>query len=229
MMTPLQFRGVIFDLDGTLIDSLAHIAAACNHVLATHNHSPLPTRLYAKFAGGGNHVLLEQTLTHVNLATTPEAINSAVAQKRAYDDSADTALLRPFPGASDALQQLTDAKLPLAVLSNKAEHLVRAAVARVFPHTPFLAVHGARPDVALKPDGSPALAILHKHMPGVEPNQCAFVGDTPVDMRTARNAGMLPIGVSWGFRSSTELKEAGAHVVVDTMSQLADVILNRAK
>ncbi len=224
-----KIRAAIFDLDGTLVDSLAHIAAACNDVLTTHGRLPLPIAAYARFAGGGNTLLLERTFAHVALPTDAPTIAAAVAQKRRYDDAAGTEHLQAFPHAANMLGALTTAGLRLAVLSNKTQHLVRLSAAHCLPHTTFAVVHGARDDVPLKPSATPALAILHEHFPGLRADECAFIGDTPVDMHTARNAGMLPIGVSWGFRSKDELVEAGAHVVVDDMEQLRETILKTHK
>ena len=216
-------RGAIFDLDGTLVDSLAHIGAACNHVLSTLNLAPLPVGDYASLAGGGNRFLLQQTLERANASVTDELIEQAVQLKRKYDDTSGTAHMRAFDGALAAVTELYKKDIKLAILSNKVQHLVRASASHCFPDVDFAVVHGAREHVPLKPSPVPARAIS-THL-NLTPDQCAFIGDTPVDMNTAVNAGMLPIGVAWGFRSREQLLQAGAHVVVDTPAQIVDVIM----
>lgn len=224
MMSP---KAAIFDLDGTLADSLPDIAAACNHALKLLSHPPLPVSSYATLAGGGNEILLSKLLTlSLKASPTPVELNEAVTLKMAFETGpTGHANLRPFPGILDMLTSLSSAQIPLAILSNKTQPSVRAVVAELFPDIPFLHVAGALPDTPLKPDPTAARAILTTHFPGIEPQDCVFIGDTPIDMKTAKSAGMVPLGVSWGFRPSTELLDAGAAAVATSPTDITSFIL----
>jgi phosphoglycolate phosphatase len=106
----------------------------------------------------------------------------------------------------------------LAVLSNKADVFTRRLVEGLLPGVPFTSIYGERPGVPRKPDPTAALGVAVEL--GVAPEQCAFVGDTPVDMNTARNAGMYGVGVTWGFRSPEELRAHGARALATTADEL---------
>lgn len=165
-----------------------------------------------------------------NTDPTTARIDEAEVLKTAYDNESGAKHIRPFDGAPEALETLAAGGYKLAVLSNKVQHLTVQAAEKCFPDTKFVVVHGARDGVPLKPSGVPALAILNEHISaGIQPDECAFVGDTSVDIKTALNAGMVPIGVSWGFRTVSELKDAGALAVVSTFKELVSVITKHAE
>lgn len=227
-MAPL--RACIFDLDGTLVNSLGHIASACNHVLRTLGHPGLPEQQYSVLAGGGNKKLLQATLeASTGSAPSEQAVNDAVAMKRAYDDAAGASNAVEFDGISNMLAKIVAAGIQIAVLSNKTEHLVRIVVEKCFPSVKFVAVNGARDDVPLKPSPMPATAILQKFDPPVKSEECAFVGDTQVDVKTGINSEMVPVAVSWGFRSVDELRDAGAEYVANDSPHLTQILLNHGK
>eukprot|EP00171_Calliarthron_tuberculosum_P018360 IDg18360t1 len=198
---------------------------ACNKVLAELGHGAIATADYGSLAGGGNTLLLERALRRASgVAPTPDTVASAVARKCAIDDERGIEHKHPFSGAKDVLTELAADGRKLAVLSNKAQHLVRASVAHCFADVPFVVVNGARDDVPLKPSAEPALQILSEFMPGLEPDEVAFVGDTPVDVRTAIAAGMLPIACTWGFRSEADLREAGATAIARDRPDIVSLI-----
>lgn len=151
-------------------------------------------------------------------------VERAVARKQAFDDTRGVKHKLPFEGAKEVLDALTSDGRKIAVLSNKAQHLVQASVAHCFPDTPFVVVHGARPDVPLKPSAVPAFRIAEEYMQGFALDEIAFVGDTPVDVCTALAAGMVPIAVTWGFRSEADLRDAGATNVAHQRADIVSII-----
>lgn len=211
---------VVFDLDGTLADTLTDISASMNRVLATLDLAPLPESDYRQYVGEGVRRLVEQALTH-----RPDVWDEAVTRFRAdYDDNL-VVESRPYDGVPELLAELARRDLPAAILSNKPHAMTRRVVDALFPGVAFTEVVGFRPEVCpRKPDPSSALAIAANA--GVDPEQCVFVGDTHVDVETALAARMTPIGVNWGFRSRAELAERGARAVLDRPAQLLEHIAN---
>ncbi len=211
-------HAALFDLDGTLVDSIGDIAASMNHSLTQHGLPPHPVAAYLQFVGEGVMMLVRRA--------TPEgreALHSSVlASYRAHYAEHLFDQTRPFPGLPSVLELLAAERVRLAVLSNKAEAFTQQLVAGLLPGIPFKAVHGERPGVPRKPDPTAALALAAQL--GVEPVDCAFVGDTPVDMDTARAAGMYSIGVTWGFRSAAELRAHGARALVASADELLEAL-----
>ncbi|NTV81379.1 MAG: HAD family hydrolase, partial [Candidatus Aminicenantes bacterium] len=129
---------------------------------------------------------------------------------------------RPYPGVIDLLAELARRGVKTAVLSNKSDIYTSRMTDALLPGHRFDSVRGARPGVPLKPDPSPALAIAAEL--GVRAASCAFVGDTNIDMETARAAAMLPVGALWGFRTADELRQSGAAVLIATPPDLLDLL-----
>jgi phosphoglycolate phosphatase len=209
---------VLFDLDGTLADTLADIASAMNRALSELG---LPThRLedYAPWVGEGVARLAERALPPDRV----ELLEPAVSAFRA--DYAANLLVRtvPYPGIPELLDELRGRGIALAVLSNKPDPLTRRLVADLFSRWQFEAVVGQRPETPRKPDPGSALTIARAA--GHAPAACALVGDTPVDVETALGAGMLAVGVQWGFCRRDDLERAGAHAIVDTPAELVPVL-----
>lgn len=168
---------------------------------------------------------MTNALRHSTGATpSPAEVNKAVALKMAFEVAHGEKDNKEFTGATQALAALSVAGLQLAVLSNKAEPLVHKAVAHCFPSVPWVAVCGARDDTPFKPSPIAALRIVERHMPGVEPTECAFVGDTTVDMQTAVAAGMFPVGVAWGFHDEEELVCNGAKAVARERMDIVKIL-----
>jgi phosphoglycolate phosphatase len=197
-------NGVIFDLDGTLIDSLADIAAAMDHALASVGMPAHSLARYREMIGDGVRKLVERALP----LGRADLVDAVMAAYRPYylDHLADAT--RPFPGV---VAMLAAVRLPMGVLSNKPDEATRRVVDALFPGAPFAVVAGERPSVPRKPH--PAGARMIAAALGVAPETCLFVGDTAIDMRTALAAGMTPLGVAWGFRPAEELVAAGARAV----------------
>jgi phosphoglycolate phosphatase len=206
-MNPLAPRprpaAVIFDLDGTLADSLGDIAGAMNRTLARHGFPVHPPEAYRAFVGEGVRKLVERALP-------PEAEAQREEILRTYQADYDEHLLdvtRLFPQMVEVLDRLQSAGVSLGVLSNKTEGPTRRLVDAICPTWHFGAVFGERPGVPRKPD--PASALELADALSVPPERVALVGDTSVDMLTARAAGMRPVGVLWGFRPQ-EILASGA-------------------
>ena len=211
-----RFAAALFDLDGTLVDSLADIAAAMNWALAQHGLPTHPEPAYRDFVGEGVRVLVRKAS-----GAGPDDAALQEALLESYRGHYAEHLLdrtRPFPGIDGVLERLAAGGVRLGVLSNKSDAFTRQLVAALFPGHAFGAVYGERPGVARKPDPSAALALAAEL--GVAPQDCAFVGDTPVDMKTARAAGMHAVGVTWGFRGAAELRAHGAQALASGADEL---------
>jgi phosphoglycolate phosphatase len=210
----MHLRAAIFDLDGTLVDSLADIAAAMNHSLTQHGLPTHPVADYRHYVGEGVMVLVRKATQ----GGDEQLHASVLAAYRAYYADHLFDQTGVFPGIPAMLARLADEGVRLAVLSNKSDTFTKRLVEGLLPGVPFKAVYGERPGVPRKPDPTAALEVAAEL--GVAPADCAFVGDTPVDMNTARNAGMHGIGVTWGFRSSEELQAHGARALATTAEEL---------
>ena len=213
-------RLVIFDLDGTLIDSIGDLADAMNAVLQRLGHPEHPRDDYRFLVGDGIEILVRRALPpEVVEATNIPAI---VRQMRQEYSTRWTATTQPFPGIPELLAEFAAHGVPAAVLSNKPDSPTREIVGELFPDNPFAIVRGAREEVPLKPDPTSALEIVAEI--GQSAGGSVMVGDTPVDMKTGRNAGMRTVGVTWGFRPADELLDAGAGHIIETPLQLLEIV-----
>ena len=208
---------VIFDLDGTLLDTIGDLAAASNHMLRLRGLAEHTLDDYRRFVGNGILRLVERALPEA--LRTPAAVQAARADFRAfYIDHIDLET-RPYAGIPALLEELARRGIRLAVASNKFQAGTEKLVRRFFPAIPFVAVLGQRPDVPLKPDPAVVREILTQC--GVPAEKTLYVGDSGIDIETARAAGVRSVGVTWGFRSRTELEAAGA----DRLADRAEAIL----
>ncbi len=208
---------VIFDLDGTLLDTIGDLAAASNHMLRLRGLAEHTLDDYRRFVGNGILRLVERALPEA--LRTPAAVQAARADFLAfYIDHIDLEP-RPYAGIPALLEELARRGIRLAVASNKFQAGTEKLVRRFFPAIPFVAVLGQRPDVPLKPDPAVVREILTQC--GVPAEKTLYVGDSGIDIETARAAGVRSVGVTWGFRSRTELEAAGA----DRLADRAEAIL----
>ena len=212
-------RAFIFDLDGTLVDSLEDIGQACNDVLASHGYPVHPLPAYRFYVGRGFHKLVNDALPEGEAAKlSSDQLTALIAEARARYGENMCERTKPYAGITDALHQLAADGHALAVLSNKPDDLTVELVRRYFPDVPFALVRGGREGVPLKPEPDAPLDML-RHMDFL-PERSFYVGDSNVDIFTARNAGMISIGVAWGFRGADELRAAQADHVIDTPAAL---------
>lgn len=220
-MSQTPIHAVIFDLDGTLVDTLQDISIAVNSALQ-HLGAPLhePDTIRG-FVGQGVEQLMASALPHDRRTDVPQAVTLF----RSYYDKHGLGHSKPYPGIMDMLQQLVDTTIPLAILSNKYEPATRQIVSALFPPQWFADVRGQRPDVPLKPNPTSALQICHRL--GVHPSNCAMVGDLAADIEVAKSADMTPIGVAWGFGTVSLLRDLGAHEIVYSPAELTEVLRRR--
>lgn len=216
-MNHSNYQTIIFDLDGTLIDSLTDIAVAANRALAAFDFPRHPEKAYRFFVGDGLAVLAKRIVPDNTAAA--KAGKVAEKFKHFYEQNWDQST-RPYPGIMDMLKLLAVHPIHLTVLSNKPDEFTHIYVERFFPEIPFKIVFGNRPSIPKKP--SPAAALEIARALKCEPAQCLFVGDTDVDIKTGKAAGMATMGVTWGFRGRAELEIGGADYIIETPHQLTD-------
>lgn len=207
----------LFDLDGTLLNTLEDIADAMNYALCSAGLPPWETEKYRYMVGNGAKVLAERAV-----GDHPEMAGQVL---KTYQHQYETHLLvktRPYEGMTEALRKLDAGGAALCVLSNKPDADTRSLVASCFPDIPFAHVQGQLPDVPRKPDPTAALAIAEKT--DIPPERFVYVGDSGVDMICANRAGMRAAGVLWGFRTREELLENGAEWLIRYPRDLPDIV-----
>ncbi len=215
----MGFLGAVFDLDGTLLDTLADIANAMNRVLEQAGLPVHPLENYRYFVGEGATVLASKVLpSHLNNEEMINNIRDRFIEEYSGSWRKET---RPYPGVLEMLNQLREMGIKMAVLSNKPHDFTRLCVETFLDHSLFAVVWGERPGVPRKPD--PAAAIEIAELFGLKVEQMVYVGDTAIDMATAKGAGMFAVGVLWGFRDEGELRESGADIVISHPSQLLEL------
>lgn len=213
-------EAVLFDLDGTLIDTIDDIGDAANRVLAKRGFPVHPVSSYYRFVGEGVRALFSRALPEEkrNEALIGACLAEFVEDYRHNYDVKS----KPYAGIPEMLDALSTRGLRLAILSNKPDLLAKDCVTSLLPDWNFEAVFGERASVPRKPDPQGALEIAEKL--AVPPSNFLYVGDTPIDMKTAVAAGMFSVGVSWGFRPVEELRESGARAIVHEPIRLLDLI-----
>ena len=214
-------QAVLFDLDGTLLDTLSDIASAANAALALEALPTHPDAAYRQFIGDGVDMLFRRAFPPDQ---DPDAarIDRCVHHFHATYATSWNVASEPYPGITDLLDALTNLGLPLAILSNKPDEFTKLCAAHYLGDWSWRAILGQREGVPRKPDPTAALTIAD-HL-GVAPADFVYVGDSSVDMRTAHAAGMLAVGVSWGFRSVEELQATGAQAILNHPLELLPLL-----
>lgn len=213
---------VIFDLDGTLLNTIGDLADAVDYVMRSRNLPEHTNAEYRQMVGGGIKRLVERALP-AELATNEAYVEECVTQfRRYYVDNIDRHTI-PYEGMPELLRKLQSMGIKLAVASNKFQHGTDRLVAKFFGDIDFVAVEGNREGAPLKPDPEIVNNILR--IAGINREECVMVGDSGIDIRTAKAANIDSIGVSWGFRFAEELYDAGATIVATTMEELERALL----
>ncbi|MBN1410543.1 MAG: HAD family hydrolase [Spirochaetales bacterium] len=216
----MKYRAVIFDLDGTLLDTLSDLADAMNSVLAGWGYPVHPESSYKMFIGGGVEEFGRKALPPEE--RTERKIKECVDKMQAVYRKNWAKKTRPYPGILPMLHVLEKRGIKLAVLSNKMHDFTVEIVKFFFDSIPFSEVLGAGDHFPIKPD--PAGALETARRMAISPSECLLVGDSGSDMQTARQAGMTAVGVLWGFREREELRRGGAHFLIEKVCEIEALI-----
>ena len=209
---------VIFDLDGTLIDSLDDLTAAANHAIAPYGIGAHDRNACRMMIGDGAEMLIRRALGDDHA----EDLSDALERFKQFYAQHMTDHTRLYPGVAELLDALTQQKIPMAVLSNKPHTATKRVVSDLLDRWSWTDVVGQRDGIPIKPDPTAALAMCEQCSWPI--HQCWFVGDSANDILTGRHAGMTPVGVTWGMRPKQELTEAGAQILIDHPSELLNAL-----
>lgn len=216
-------EAIIFDLDGTLLNTINTIEYYCNRALASCGFKPHSADEYKLFVGNGAKLLVERAMSAEREWTQSEFEKVFSVYNELYN--ADTLYLtEPYSGIIDMLRELKKTGIKTAVLSNKPHFATEDVVKTVFGDDLFDVVQGAVDGVPLKPDPTAAFNIMKKL--GVTPERTMFAGDTKVDIATGKGAGLYSVGVLWGFRGEAELTAAGADVIINSPEKITEIAMN---
>lgn len=215
-------EAVIFDLDGTLIDTVDDIAESVNRVLTIRHFPTHMNSTYRKFVGDGAKRLIRRALPEKY--RNDEVIDACLKEYLEDYSRSYHVKSKLYLGIPHLLRTLKAKGLKLAILSNKPDAITKDCVKTFLSAWDFTVVFGQRDSVPRKPDPQGALEIAKKL--SIPPSHFIYLGDTAIDMKTAVSAGMFPVGVLWGFSSLKELKENGAWAVINEPMELLDIIFN---
>jgi phosphoglycolate phosphatase len=218
----MKIKAVLFDLDGTLLNTLDDIADSANYALETEGYPPHPVSAYRYFVGQGVDNLVKNIVPETERTPDHLASLKKIYSERYAKHSMDKT--RPYDGVAAAVEELKKTPVKLAVISNKPEDGTKAAIAAAFAPGLFDVIAGGKEGVPLKPDPAAVYNILDEF--GVSPAETMFVGDTVVDIATAKNAGCVFVGVSWGFRPEeiSASSGGGAGYAIDSPSELVNLV-----
>lgn len=215
-----KFRAIIFDLDGTLLDTLTDIADSLNSMLSSFGFPTHPADDFRYFTGGGMDGLVKRILPpeHRTDETVKRCLPVAKEEyrKRWFIHS------RPYPGIPELLCELEKLNIPKAVLSNKPHEFTKVMIETLLANWKFEIIQGMDDSTQKKPNPAPALNIAKKL--NIPPEKILYVGDTNTDMWTADAAGMYAAGVLWGFRGADELTAAGAKTLIKTPKDILSLL-----
>jgi phosphoglycolate phosphatase len=216
----MSYKAIIFDLDGTLLNTLADLGNAVNRVLAQRGFPTHALDEYRYFVGNGTRMLIIRALPEKK--RDDETVAECLEAFREDYGQHWKVKTRLYDGVPEMLTALTARGLRIAVVSNKPDDFTKQCVAYFLPHWRFDAVIGQRDEVPQKPD--PAGALEAAELLHISPGDFLYLGDSSVDMKTAVAAGMFPVGALWGFRSAKELRENGAQALITRPLELLDLL-----
>lgn len=218
-----KYQAVIFDLDGTLLDTIEDIAGATNRILEARGLASFGIEETKLLVGDGIDEMVRRTFALRGIGTLSDAeVDVIIHEYRGEYQACWRSHSRPYTGVPELLGELARRKIKTAVLSNKSHVFTTAMTAELLAGSRFDLVRGAIPGIPLKPDPATALAIAGEL--GVESAACIFLGDTSVDMKTATAAGMFAVGALWGFRTADELLTSGAAALVSSPRELLGLL-----
>ncbi len=206
-----MIKGAIFDLDGTLLATLESIAKSGNEMLKTFGYQSIPVKQYGAFAGNGADKLVERALIYSG-DTELSHLEEAIRVYRECFGRYCSYKVQPYDGILAMLDKLVSKNIRLGVVTNKPHNNAVRLMKEYFGDYPFTHVLGQQEGFPQKPDPTGILTVLKDW--NIAPLECVYLGDSDVDMQTGNHAGCLTVGVLWGFRDETELRENGAHHVI---------------
>lgn len=205
---------VIFDLDGTLLNTIVDLGKACNYALESMNFAPHPIQAYAYMVGNGVRNLMKRAQPDAD----EETIDALLVKFKEYYNEHCLDNTRPYPGIPELLVALQEKGVEFAVASNKYQEATSKLIEGCFPEFKFVAVEGQIEDRQRKPDPSIIFSILGQYP--VPKREVIYVGDSAVDIETAKRACVESVGVSWGFRPAAELRRANADHIITHPSEI---------
>lgn len=219
-----MIKAVIFDLDGTLADTMDDLRTAMNAMLRELGFPERSKEDLYRFINKGARKFVGQSLPDGSVETYDDPlVDKALKIYGGYYEKCCLDQTRIFEGLDREMEILNANGLKLGVLSNKQDAFVKKTVAKLYKEGTFVSVAG-QSSLPEKPDPAPVFAVCREM--GVDPSECVFVGDSDIDMKTGINSGMIPVGVLWGYRSRECLEAAGGKVFVEKVSDLAKVLMS---
>ncbi len=215
----MKYQAVLFDMDGTVLDTLDDLCDSINHSLAEFSLPQVSRKHVRQCLGNGAAFLVSHSIP---AGSSPELEADVLAFYKPWYDAHCLIKTAPYEGILPMMQSLKEQGLRLAIISNKPNRAVQELSDAFFPGLLELSV-GESPSVRRKP--APDTVLTAASQIGLSVDQCVYVGDSEVDLQTARNAGMDCISVTWGFRDEAQLIEAGASVLVRTPEELESLLL----
>lgn len=202
----MPFKAIIFDLDGTLLDTLQDLALSVNTVLNNKGYPGHPVDAYRYFVGDGIDILVKRTFPQEALAA--EKLDLLIKEVKEEYSRCWADHTKPYPGVPEMLDFFEKNAIPKAIFSNKPHEFALLTVNKLLPSWSFFDIVGIGPDMPRKPDPTGALQIAAEMK--IEPSEIVYLGDTDTDMKTAQAGGFYPAAALWGFRPAEELKAGGA-------------------
>ena len=216
----MKYRAIIFDLDGTLLDTLEDIADSMNSMLSHYGFPEHDLDSYRYFVGEGVEMLVRRSLPEDKL--DKGFIDQCISKMKEEYGKRWANKTRPYPGIPAMLDALTRRGILMAVLSNKPEEFTKLVIASLLPQWHFHIVLGSGASYPKKPD--PTAALMVAQTVKIPPQEFLFLGDSSTDMKTAVNAGMHPVGALWGFRTADELTASGAQALLEHPGDLLKLL-----
>ena len=212
-------KAIFFDIDGTLLNTIEDLANACNYALTTLGYKTHEVEKYKTFVGNGRYKLVERMLPEDR--RDMENIEKALKLFDTYYEKHMIDMTKPYDGIMEMLDSLINRGINIAVVSNKPHEFTTEVVKNYFGDR-FKVVYGHKKNTKEKPDPWAVLEVIEEF--NVNKDECLYIGDSEIDINTAKNAGVKSVGVEWGFRGKGELEAAGANYIVNKPEQILEIL-----